>query len=104
MELEVVWNGSMSRHWRELPEVRAETPVQLSPAKDGPYECRHKVARARVLALQSDGKSRRIKAIGRELHVPQRILHGFVQRWKRTGIVVSDPTNYGHIRLVTEHR
>ncbi len=100
MELEVVWNGSMSRHWRELPDVRAEAPIPLAPKE--PHECRHKEARARVLALMSDGQSRRIKAIGREAHVPQRILHGFVQRWKRTGIVVSDPTHYGHIRLVME--
>ncbi len=99
MELEVVWNGSMSRHWRELPEVRAEAPIPMAP-KD-PHKCRHKAARTRVLALMSDGKSRRIKAIGCELKIPQRVLHGFIQRWKRSGIVVSDPTNYGHIRLVT---
>ncbi len=103
IELEVSWNGTMSRNWRDLPTVRAEAPIPLPPPQE-PHECRHKEARARVLALMSDGKSRRIKAIGRELNIPQRVLHGFVQRWKRTGIVVSDPTNYGHIRLVAEHR
>ena len=99
-ELVVVWNGSIGRNYRPFMDtpIDVRDPLEPLPPKD-PHACQWQHERQRVLTLMSDGQARRIKAIGRELAIPQHVLHGFMQHWRRKQIMLSVPGRYGYVRL-----
>lgn len=102
-ELEVVWNGTMGRNYQPFvePVPFVCEPIEPLPPKPpkAPHDCHWRDERDRVLAFMADGHARRIAAIGIACHIDQRVLHGFMQRWKQKGIFVSVKDEYGCVRL-----
>jgi hypothetical protein len=99
-ELVVVWNGTMGREYRPFTasDMEMHEPLEALPPKE-PHECQWKRERQKVLDLMSDGQARKISAIGLELGITQLVLHGFMQRWRRSGVIISAPTRCGFVRL-----